>query len=75
MSSPKNNPPVIGVTPKARAFAYETKVRKPCISVDSRRTSSPVTRPDEIASGYVYLMNQTFVTGQTLFIDGGGLIA
>jgi NAD(P)-dependent dehydrogenase (short-subunit alcohol dehydrogenase family) len=34
-----------------------------------------VADPDEIASGYVYLMNQTFVTGQTLFIDGGGLIA
>jgi NAD(P)-dependent dehydrogenase (short-subunit alcohol dehydrogenase family) len=28
----------------------------------------------EIAEGYLYLMRQTFVTGQTLAIDGGGLL-
>ena len=28
----------------------------------------------EIAAGYLYLMRQTFVTGQTLTIDGGGLL-
>jgi NAD(P)-dependent dehydrogenase (short-subunit alcohol dehydrogenase family) len=28
----------------------------------------------EIADGYLYLMRQTFVTGQTLAIDGGGLL-
>lgn len=33
-----------------------------------------VAEPDEIAEGYLYLMRQTFVTGQTLAIDGGGLL-
>ena len=28
----------------------------------------------EIAEGYLYLMRQTYVTGQTLAIDGGGLL-
>jgi hypothetical protein len=28
----------------------------------------------EVAEGYLYLMQQTFVTGQTLAIDGGGLL-
>ena len=28
----------------------------------------------EIADGYLYLMRQTYVTGQTLAIDGGGLL-
>jgi hypothetical protein len=27
-----------------------------------------------VAEGYLYLMRQTFVTGQTLAIDGGGLL-
>jgi NAD(P)-dependent dehydrogenase (short-subunit alcohol dehydrogenase family) len=30
--------------------------------------------PQEIAQGYLYLMRQTFATGQTLAIDGGGLL-
>ena len=34
-----------------------------------------VADPREIAEGYLYLMRQTFVTGQTLAIDGGGLLA
>jgi NAD(P)-dependent dehydrogenase (short-subunit alcohol dehydrogenase family) len=34
-----------------------------------------VASPDEVAAGYLYLMQQTFVTGQTLFIEGGGLLA
>ncbi len=34
-----------------------------------------VAEPQEIADGYLYLMRQTFVTGQTLTIDGGGLLA
>jgi NAD(P)-dependent dehydrogenase (short-subunit alcohol dehydrogenase family) len=33
-----------------------------------------VAEPQEIAAGYLYLMGQTFVTGQTLAIDGGGLL-
>ena len=31
--------------------------------------------PAEIAEGYLYLMRQTYVTGQTLTVDGGGLLA
>ncbi len=30
---------------------------------------------DEIAQAYVYLMKQTYVSGQTLYVDGGGLLA
>jgi NAD(P)-dependent dehydrogenase (short-subunit alcohol dehydrogenase family) len=33
-----------------------------------------VAEPREIADGYLYLMRQTYVTGQTLAIDGGGLL-
>jgi NAD(P)-dependent dehydrogenase (short-subunit alcohol dehydrogenase family) len=33
-----------------------------------------VADPQEIAEGYLYLMRQTYVTGQTLAIDGGGLL-
>jgi NAD(P)-dependent dehydrogenase (short-subunit alcohol dehydrogenase family) len=33
-----------------------------------------VGEPQEIAEGYLYLMRQTYVTGQTLTIDGGGLL-
>jgi NAD(P)-dependent dehydrogenase (short-subunit alcohol dehydrogenase family) len=33
-----------------------------------------VADPQEIAEGYLYLMQQTFATGQTLVIDGGALL-
>jgi NAD(P)-dependent dehydrogenase (short-subunit alcohol dehydrogenase family) len=33
-----------------------------------------VADPQEIAEGYLYLMRQTFATGQTLVIDGGALL-
>ena len=33
-----------------------------------------VADAQDIAEGYLYLMRQTFVTGQTLVIDGGGLL-
>ena len=33
-----------------------------------------VGESQEIAEGYLYLMRQTYVTGQTLAIDGGGLL-
>jgi NAD(P)-dependent dehydrogenase (short-subunit alcohol dehydrogenase family) len=33
-----------------------------------------VGESQEIADGYLYLMRQTYVTGQTLAIDGGGLL-
>jgi NAD(P)-dependent dehydrogenase (short-subunit alcohol dehydrogenase family) len=33
-----------------------------------------VADAQEVAEGYLYLMRQTFVTGQTLVIDGGGFL-
>ncbi|HXA38378.1 MAG TPA: SDR family oxidoreductase [Phenylobacterium sp.] len=30
---------------------------------------------EEIAQGYLYLIRQTYVTGQVLYVDGGGLLA
>ena len=33
-----------------------------------------VGEPEEIAEAYLYLMRQTYVTGQTLQVDGGGLL-
>jgi NAD(P)-dependent dehydrogenase (short-subunit alcohol dehydrogenase family) len=33
-----------------------------------------VGRPEEIAQTYVYLMRQTYGTGQTIVVDGGGLL-
>lgn len=37
----------------------------------------PVRRvgtPEEIAEAYLYLMRQTYGTGQTLVVDGGGVL-
>ena len=31
--------------------------------------------PDDLAAAYLFLMQQPFATGQTLIVDGGGLIA
>jgi NAD(P)-dependent dehydrogenase (short-subunit alcohol dehydrogenase family) len=31
--------------------------------------------PDEVAEAYLYLMQQTYITGQTLIVDGGGTLA
>ncbi|GBD49729.1 SDR family oxidoreductase [Methylopila sp. Yamaguchi] len=33
-----------------------------------------VGEPDEVAEAYVYLMAQTYGTGQTLVVDGGGVL-
>lgn len=33
-----------------------------------------VGMPDEVAEAYLYLFRCTYVTGQTLFVDGGGLL-
>jgi NAD(P)-dependent dehydrogenase (short-subunit alcohol dehydrogenase family) len=30
---------------------------------------------DEIAESYLYLIRQTYVTGQVLYVDGGSLLA
>ena len=29
-------------------------------------------RPSEVAQAYVYLMQQTYITGQVVVVDGGG---
>jgi len=42
--------------------------------VGSRLLVGRVGEADEIAQAYLYLMNNTFVTGQTLVIDGGGVL-
>jgi NAD(P)-dependent dehydrogenase (short-subunit alcohol dehydrogenase family) len=34
-----------------------------------------VGEPDEVAQAYIYLMQQTYITGQTLIVDGGGTLA
>jgi NAD(P)-dependent dehydrogenase (short-subunit alcohol dehydrogenase family) len=31
--------------------------------------------PDEVAEAYLYLMQQTYITGQVLIVDGGGTLA
>jgi NAD(P)-dependent dehydrogenase (short-subunit alcohol dehydrogenase family) len=33
-----------------------------------------VGEADEVAQAYVYLMEQTYITGQTLIVDGGGTL-
>ena len=37
------------------------------------RSAMSVTA-DEVAQAYVYLMEQTYITGQTLNVDGGGTL-
>ena len=34
-----------------------------------------VGEPDEVAQAYLYLMQQTYITGQVLIVDGGGTLA
>ncbi len=40
----------------------------------SRLPVGHVGEPDEVAEAYLYLMRQTYGTGQTLVVDGGGLM-
>ena len=40
----------------------------------SRLPVGHVADAEEIAEGYLYLMRQTYVTGQLLAVDGGGLL-
>jgi NAD(P)-dependent dehydrogenase (short-subunit alcohol dehydrogenase family) len=54
------------MTGEAREALYQTEAR--------RLPVGHVAEPQEIAAGYLYLMGQTFATGQTLTIDGGGLL-
>ena len=54
------------MTDEARTSLFGTEAR--------RLPVGHVAEPQEIAAGYLYLMSQTFVTGQVLTIDGGGLL-
>jgi len=54
------------MTEEAREALYASEGR--------RLPVGRVGEAEEIAEGYLYLMRQTFVTGQTLAIDGGGLL-
>ena len=66
--------PGVVKTPLWRGMAAEA--RDALYAAESARL--PVGRvgePAEIAAGYLYLMSQTYGTGQTLVIDGGGLRA
>jgi NAD(P)-dependent dehydrogenase (short-subunit alcohol dehydrogenase family) len=51
---------------EARASLYASEAR--------RLPVGHVADAQEVAEGYLYLMRQTFVTGQTLVVDGGGLL-
>jgi NAD(P)-dependent dehydrogenase (short-subunit alcohol dehydrogenase family) len=55
------------MTPEAREALYASEAQ--------RLPVKHVAEPAEIAEGYLYLMRQTYVTAQTLVIDGGGLLA
>ena len=43
-------------------------------SEEQRLLVGHVAEPKEIALGYLYLMSQSYGTGQTLVVDGGGLL-
>jgi len=55
-----------GMPDDAREQLYASEARRLLVG--------HVADPQEIAEGYLYLMRQTYVTGQTLVIDGGGLL-
>ena len=54
------------MAPEAREALYASQA--------SRLPVGHVAEAEEIAEGYLYLMRQTFATGQTLVLDGGGLL-
>jgi NAD(P)-dependent dehydrogenase (short-subunit alcohol dehydrogenase family) len=54
------------MTEEARAALYQAEA--------SRLPVGHVAEAQEIAAGYLYLLGQTFATGQTLTIDGGALL-
>ena len=56
-----------GMTDEAREGLYRAE--------SQRLPVGHVADAVEIAEGYLYLMRQTSVTGQTLSIAGGGLLA
>jgi NAD(P)-dependent dehydrogenase (short-subunit alcohol dehydrogenase family) len=65
--------PGVVKTPLWRDMTAET--REALYAAEAARLPvGHVAEPDEIAAGYLYLMRQGSVTGQTLAIDGGGLL-
>ena len=65
--------PGVVKTPLWREMTDES--REALYAAESRRLPvGHVATPEEIAAGYLYLMKQTYVSGQTLTIDGGGLL-
>lgn len=65
--------PGVVKTPLWREMSAEA--RDALYAAEARRLpAGHVAEPQEIAAGYLYLMRQSFVTGQTLAIDGGGLL-
>jgi NAD(P)-dependent dehydrogenase (short-subunit alcohol dehydrogenase family) len=65
--------PGVVKTPLWREMPDEAR-ESPYASEARRLPVGHVADAQEIAEGYLYLMRQTFVTGQTLVIDGGGLL-
>ena len=55
-----------GMTDEAREALYADQA--------TRLPVGHVGEADEIAEAYLYLMRQTYVTGQLLSVDGGGLL-
>ena len=55
-------------------LAEPALVRVQNIAQDETTRVEAGSHAQEVAEGYLYLMRQTFVTGQTLVIDGGGLL-
>jgi NAD(P)-dependent dehydrogenase (short-subunit alcohol dehydrogenase family) len=66
--------PGVSRTPLWREMAEEA--RESLYASEAQRLPvGHVGEPAEIAEGYLYLMRQTYVTGQTLVVDGGGSLA
>lgn len=65
--------PGVVKTPLWRGMAEEA--RESLYASEARRLPvGHVADAQQVAEGYLYLMRQTFATGQTLVIDGGGLL-
>jgi NAD(P)-dependent dehydrogenase (short-subunit alcohol dehydrogenase family) len=66
--------PGVVKTPLWRGMAEEA--REALYAAESQRLPvGHVATAQEVAAGYLYLMRQTSMTGQTLTIDGGGFLA
>ena len=55
----------------------EHALQTPADRIDARVSKLPISRggtPSEAASAYIYLMQNSYITGQVLPVDGGGLL-